>query len=101
VGPAISALPAGESPNLGRLLDGADDDLATFLRRTALDEAPLGDADDVVRKLRLERVEAEASRIHRAIEAAEAAGDTPSELLGELMVLQRERDRIRSATVLD
>jgi DNA primase len=101
VGPAISALPAGESPNLGRLLDGADDDLAAFVRRTALDVAPLGDADDVVRKLRLERVEAEASRIHRAIEAAEAAGDTPSQLLGELMVLQRERDRIRSASVLD
>ena len=32
------------------------------------------DVDDVVRKLRLERVEAEASRIHRAIEAAEAVG---------------------------
>ena len=101
VGPAISALPAGEDPNLGRLLDAADDDLAAFLRRTALDEAPLGDVDDVVRKLRLERVEAETSRIHRAIEAAEAVGDTPSDLVGELIVLQRERDRIRSATVLD
>ncbi len=101
VGSAISALPAGEDPNLGRLLDGADDDLASFLRRTALDEAPLGDVDDVVRKLRLERVEAETSRIHRAIEAAEAVGDTPSDLVGELIVLQRERDRIRSTTVLD
>jgi DNA primase len=101
VGPAISTLPAGEDPNLGRLLDGADDDLGAFLRRTALDAAPLGDADDVIRKLRLERVEAETSRIHRAIEAAEAAGDTPSDLVGELIVLQRERDRIRSATVLD
>ena len=50
------------------------DDLASFLRRIALDQAPLSDVDDVVRKLRLERVEAETSRIRRAIEAAEAVG---------------------------
>ena len=101
LGADIFALPAGEAPNLGRLLTGVDPELASYLGEIALDPSPLSDVGEVVRKLRLERVEAEVGRLRRAIEAAEVAGETPAGLMGELIALQRERDRIRTSTVLD
>ncbi|MBA2336873.1 MAG: DNA primase [Acidimicrobiia bacterium] len=99
VGPAIAALEPGEVPSLGRLLDGADEPTASLLSQLALEPHPLGGADEVVRKLRLVRVEAEVSRLRRAIEAASASGEDAAELVAERISLQKERDRIRSAAV--
>jgi len=102
VGSDIFELEPGQAPNLGALLGGAAEDVRGFLSGLALERGPLAAADDIVRKLRLNRVEAEVDRLQREIgAAAEASGETPSGLVGELITLQRERDRIRSAAAVD
>ena len=102
MGSDIFELEPGRAPNLGALLGGADEDVRRFLSGLALDGGPLAAADDIIRKLRLNRVEVEMDRLQREIgAAAEASGQTPSGLVGELITLQRERDRIRSAAAVD
>lgn len=100
VGPAILALPPGAPPNLGRLLESKGD-LAALLGELALEDRMLEPPDEVLRKLRLGSVERRIDALRRDIEAGEAADQDRTNMLRELIPLQRERDALKSAGVVD
>ncbi len=92
VAPAIEALPPGEEPDLGALV-GDGGDLAGLIGELALDDRPLAEAVDVLRRVRTLALDRRIEDLERKLAAAEAEGETETytEIFKELVALQRTR----------
>ena len=99
-GPAVAALPPGETPDLGAILGDDDSAAATFVRRLALqEEPPLSDADEVMDKLRLVAVERRIADLgveQRGLGTGVENQDRSDELTYLISSLEQERRNLRS-----
>jgi DNA primase len=98
VGPAIATLDPGEVPDLGAILGSDQSAAAVLLRRLALEDRPLADADELFERLRLDAVEhrIEAMRLELAGIDPDEERDRYSKVFEGLISLEKERRNLRS-----
>ena len=89
-GPRESAKP-GEPLDPGRVDHSRSQEI---LRRLALDSRPVPDADDVLRLVRLRRVEARIDGVEAKLAMLEPGSGDHSQTLRELIALQREKQEL-------
>jgi DNA primase len=99
--PALEGLAPGAPPDLGALLgDEAARQVAPMLAALAMSAGPqIEDIDvgEVVRGLQARALDRRLEQLRRRmIETERAGGDTPSDLLEELIALERRRKELRS-----
>ena len=95
---AFTALvPEIESSSPGTPLDPArvsEPGSQEVLRRLALDSRPLPDANDVLRLVRLRRVETRIDAVEAKLETLDPGSEDHSQTLRELIALQREKQEL-------
>ena len=98
IGPAVASLEPGATPDLGAILGSTDIEEHELLRRLAVDQRPLSDAAEVVKRLKLSGVERRID-IMRSELAATDPDDDPqgySERFETLIALEQQRRELRS-----
>jgi DNA primase len=93
--PEIEALEPGVAPDLGRILSG-DDEVTALLRHLAMVEDPPGDAEELVNRLKVGAVERRIDSVNRRLADMPPEGEEYSELMRQLIALQRRRRELRS-----
>jgi DNA primase len=99
--PALASLPPGTPPNLGALLGSRDAaDIAEMLAALAMVDRPLpDDAGEIVARLQAGALDRRIEVLRRRVaEAERTKKGVPSELLEELIGLERRRRVLRSPT---
>ncbi|OFW66081.1 MAG: DNA primase [Actinobacteria bacterium RBG_16_68_21] len=93
VAPTVAAMEPGEPPDLGSLLGDDDSDAAVMLRGLAFLDAPLPDADEVVRKVQVGALDRRIQELRLVVEAidADAEPEAYSARFQELIALDRQR----------
>jgi DNA primase len=99
--PALEDLAPGAPPDLGALLgDESAGEVAPMLAALAMSTGPRVedmDVDETVRGLQARALDRRLEMLRRRVNEAErAGGDTPSDLLEELIALERRRKALRS-----
>ncbi|HEX9978821.1 MAG TPA: toprim domain-containing protein, partial [Acidimicrobiia bacterium] len=91
--PTLAAMEPGEPPDLGSLLGDDDSDVAVMLRGLAFLDAPLPDADEVVRKVQVGALDQRIQDLRRLLESIDATGEPEaySARFQELIALDRQR----------
>jgi hypothetical protein len=91
--PVVAGLEVGAAPDLGSLLGEDDSEPAVLLRELAMDQRPMAEPEDLVRKLqvgalerRIENLQAQLRRVDPEHDKEEHAA-----LFSELIALERER----------
>ena len=88
---AMQPLSPGQPPDLGALLGDDDGERATMLRALALEDRPLADPAEVLRKLQVGALERRIEDMRRALESIDAESEEYSTRFAELIALERER----------
>lgn len=88
---ATRDLPPGQTPELGAVIGERDDPAARLVRALLLDDRPLGDPAGLVRRLRVAGIEQEIATVRRELEGTEAGSERHSQLLTELIALERRK----------
>jgi hypothetical protein len=98
--PALASLSPGTPPNLGALLGSRDAaDIAEMLAALAMVDRPLDPVEDVVARLQTGALDRGIEVLRRRVaEAERTKKGVPSELLEELIGLERRRRDLRSPT---
>jgi DNA primase len=98
IGPAVSALDAAATPDLGAILGSANTEEHELLRRLAVDDRPLPDADDVVKRLKLAGVERRIENMRSQLAATDPDADPRgySDRFESLIALEQQRRELRS-----
>ena len=98
IGPAVASLDPGATPNLGAILGSADAEENELLRRLALDDRPLPDAADIVKRLKLSGVERRIDTMRSELAATDPDTDPQgySERFESLIALEQQRRELRS-----
>jgi len=88
----------GEPPDLGSLIGDDDSEVAAMLRGLAFGDAPLADADEVVRKVQVGALDGRIQELRRIVESldADAEPEAYSARFGELIALERQRRELWS-----
>lgn len=96
--PQISELDPGVPPDLGKLLGDDDSDEGRLLRQLALEGRPMGNAIELINRLKQGAVERRIHKVRSALESLDPGEDAQeySERFEELIALQRRRRDIRS-----
>ncbi len=91
-------LKPGEAPDLGSVIGSDDSQIATFLRKLALDDKPLADPTELVSRLKMSGVEREIAGIRTALQQVDKDADAQgySELWSRLIALEQSRRSLRS-----
>jgi len=97
VGPAILELSVGVPPDLGSLLGDEASPLIRLLSELALEDRPLADAEDIVSRLRIGRIDERIDSLRRHLETLNPKGqpEVYSDTFEELIALERERRELR------
>jgi hypothetical protein len=98
IGPAISSLDPGATPDLGAILGSVDSEEFELLRRLAIDDRPLSDAVEVVKRLKLSGVERRIETMRSELAATDPDTDPQgySETFESLIALEQQRRELRS-----
>ena len=98
IGPAIGSLDPGATPNLGAILGSVDSEENELLRRLAVDDRPLPDALEVVKRLKLSGVERRIDTMRSELAATDPDTDPEgySERFESLIALEQQRRELRS-----
>jgi DNA primase len=98
IGPAVAALEPGATPDLGAILGSVPGEEHELLRRLAVDDRPLPDADQVVKQLKLSGVERRIDTMRNALAAIDPEADPQgySNTFESLIALERQRRELRS-----
>jgi len=98
IGPAISSLDPGATPDLGAILGSVDSEEFELLRRLAIDDRPLSDAVEVVKRLKLSGVERRIDTMRSELAATDPDTDPQgySERFESLIALEQQRRELRS-----
>ena len=93
VAPTVAAMEPGEPPDLGSLLGDDDSDVAVMLRGLAFLNAPLPDADEVVRKVQVGALDRRIQELRRVVETIDpdAEPEAYSARFQELIALDKQR----------
>ena len=96
--PTLAAMEPGEPPDLGSLIGDDDSEVAAMLRGLAFGDAPLADADEVVRKVQVGALDGRIQELRRIVESldADAEPEAYSARFGELIALERQRRELWS-----
>ncbi len=94
----IDPLEPGVVPDLGSEIGSDDQPESALLRMLAMQQRPLPDADDVMKRLKQEAVERRIEEVQTELAAIDADGDAQgySERFERLIALQKERRELRS-----
>jgi DNA primase len=95
---AVDPLEPGVVPDLGTEIGSDDQPEAALLRMLAMQQRPLPDADDVMKRLKQEAVERRIEEVQTELAAIDADIDAQgySERFERLIALQNERRELRS-----
>jgi hypothetical protein len=96
--PLIESIEPGVIPDLGAAIGSDDRPEAVLLRSLAMQERPLADADDVMKRLKQEAVERRIVQIQTELATLDGGADPQvySDRLEQLIALQTERRELRS-----
>ncbi len=96
--PLIESLEPGAAPDLGAAIGSDDRTEASLLRSLAMQQRPLADADDVMKRLKQEAVECRIEQVQAELVALDGDADSQeySDRLERLIALQNERRELRS-----
>jgi hypothetical protein len=94
----VDPLEPGVVPDLGSEIGSDDQPEAALLRMLAMQQRPLPDADDVMKRLKQEAVERRIEEVQTELAAIDADSDAQgySERFERLIALQKERRELRS-----
>lgn len=98
IGPAVAALDADATPDLGAILGSTDTEEHELLRRLAVDDRPLSGAVEVVKRLKLSGVERRIDLMRTELAASDPDADPQgySEKFESLIALEQQRRELRS-----
>ncbi|MDJ0924872.1 MAG: DNA primase [Acidimicrobiia bacterium] len=96
VWPEIEQLPAGKSPDLGRILGSEDNEETRLLAGLALEDRPQSDPGDVINRLKVGVVTRRIEELQRDLENLSGEDQGYSDKLEELLALQQQKQRLRS-----
>jgi DNA primase len=98
IGPAIASLEEEATPDLGSILGSTDTEEHELLRRLAIDDRPLPDAAQVVKRLKLSGVERRIDTMRSELAAIDPDADPQgySEKFESLIALEQQRRELRS-----
>jgi DNA primase len=98
IGPAVASLGPGETPDLGAILGSTDTEEHELLRRLAIDDRPLPDVDEVVKRLKLSGVERRIDTMRSELATTDPDADPQgySEKFESLIALEQQRRELRS-----
>jgi DNA primase len=96
--PALEGSVPGSVLDLGSLIGEDDSPEGRLLRRIAFEERPLGQADDLVNRLKVGGLERRIDSLRRSLEEIDpdAEADKYSDRFNELIALERQRRELRS-----
>jgi DNA primase len=96
--PAIGELEPGVPPDLGKLIGDDESEEGSLLRRIALEGRPMGDATDLINRLKVGVVERRIDKVRSVLESLDPDRDAQeySERFEELITLERHRRELRS-----
>jgi DNA primase len=89
---ALESLPPGQAPDLGAIL--GEGEQATMLRALAMEDRPLADPGEVIRKLQVGALERRIDEMRHYLEGMEPESDEYSTRFASLIALERERHRL-------
>ncbi len=97
IGPAVAALDADATPDLGAILGSATTEEHELLRRLAVDERPLPDAAEVVKRLKLAGVERRIETMRSRLADTDPDSDPQgySDRFESLIALEQQRRELR------
>jgi len=95
---AIAALDPGVPPDLGALLGDDESDEGRLLRQLALEGRPMGDATELINRLKVGVVERRIDRVRTVLKSLDPDQDAQeySDRFEELITLERRRRELRS-----
>lgn len=98
VGAAVAALRPGESPDLGAMIGSDESGSAALLRRLALEDRPLGDADELLGRIELAGIERRIDLLRSELQGLDPDTDAQrySDVFAQLIALEKERRDLRS-----
>ena len=98
VGPEVLALPPGTPPNLGGLIGEDESPEGALLRRLAMENRPLSDAEALVNRLKVGGLERRIEELRRSLEGLDPDQDQQgySDTFQELIALETQRRELRS-----
>lgn len=98
IAPAVASLDPGETPDLGAILGSTDSEEHELLRRLAIDDRPLPDAGEVVKRLKLSGVERRIDTMRSDLATTDPDADAQgySEKFESLIALEQQRRELRS-----
>lgn len=98
IAPAVASLDPGETPDLGAILGSTDSEEHELLRRLAIDDRPLPDAGEVVKRLKLSGVERRIDTMRSELATTDPDADAQgySEKFESLIALEQQRRELRS-----
>ena len=98
VGPAVATLRPGESPDLGAMIGSDESGSAALLRRLALEDRPLGDADELLGRIELAGIERRIDLLRSELQGVDPDTDAQrySDVFAQLIALEKERRDLRS-----
>ena len=96
--PVIRELEPGAPPDLGKLLGDDESQEGRLLRQLALEGRPMGDATELINRLKVGAVERRIDRVRGVLESMDPDEDAQeySERFEELITLERRRRELRS-----
>lgn len=96
--PLIESVEPGVVPDLGGAIGSDDRPEAALLRSLAMQQRPLAEADDVMKRLKQEAVERRIEQVQTELVALDGGADPQgySDRLEQLIALQNERRELRS-----
>jgi DNA primase len=98
IGPAIAALDPGATPDLGAILGSTDTEEHELLRRLAIDDRPLPEAAEVIKRLKLSGVERRIETMRTELAGTDPDADPQgySDRFQSLIALEQQRRELRS-----
>jgi DNA primase len=89
---ALDGLPPGKPPDLAGVIGERDDDVGKLVRTLVVDERPLEDPAQLVRRLAMTAIDAKIAEIRHKLAGADA--DTRSKLFPELIRLEKSKREV-------
>ena len=98
IGPAVAALDPGATPDLGAILGSTDTEEHELLRRLAIDDRPLPEAAEVIKRLKLSGVERRIETMRTELAGTDPDADPQgySDRFQSLIALEQQRRELRS-----
>ncbi len=89
---ALDGLPPGKPPDLGAVVGERDDEVGKLVRTLVVDDRPLEDPAQLVKRLAMSGIDAQIAEIRHKLAGADA--DTRSKLFPELIRLEKSKREV-------